>query len=80
MEYSYFTEDTKTQFAVFHALEIIGEAANHLSQNFEKAYPQFPLKDAVEMRNILIHGYDIIWETIQRDIPALEKMTREILS
>lgn len=29
-----FSEDEKTQFAVFHALEVIGEAANKLSSDF----------------------------------------------
>ena len=44
--------------------------------SFLQAYPQLPLIDAYEMRNALAHGYfkvdlKIVWDTIQKHLPAL---------
>lgn len=73
-----FEQDDRTQFAVFHALEVIGEAANKLSKEFVENNPNFPAKEAVELRNILIHGYDlirldIVWKTIKENLPELKQ-------
>lgn len=78
LTFSQFESDDMRYFAVIHMLEIIGEAANKLSTNFLATHPNFPAKQAVEMRNILIHGYDeidlqIVWQTIQTDLPDLKK-------
>ena len=78
MEFSDFVEDEKTIFAVCHALEIVGEAANRLSVEFRKVNRDFPVRQAVEMRNFLIHGYDqikveVLWKTIKVDLPKLKQ-------
>lgn len=79
-----FSEDEKTQFAVFHALEVIGEAANKLSSDFVSKHPNLPIKEAVEMRNFLIHGYDqidlkIVWITIDEYLPGFKRQIEEII-
>jgi len=79
-----FEEDERTQFAVFHALEVIGEASNKLSKEFLDNNPNFPAKQAIELRNFLIHGYDLIklevvWKTIEDDLPHLKKITEALL-
>ncbi|MDA1079972.1 MAG: DUF86 domain-containing protein [bacterium] len=76
-----FEQDDRTQFAVFHALEVIGEAANKLSNEFVENNPKFPAKEAVELRNILIHGYDlirldIVWKTIKENLPELKQQLK----
>ena len=73
-----FLKDDMRQDAVIRQLEIIGEAANRISKDFLKDNPNFPLKEAISMRNFLIHGYDevnikVVWKTIQEDIPLLKK-------
>jgi uncharacterized protein with HEPN domain len=50
-------------------LEIIGEAANNLSQDCQDRYPQVPWRAIVGMRNRLIHAYfgidyDVVWQTV----------------
>ena len=63
------------QRAVEREFEIIGEAIN----NILKIDPNFPIKKArriVDLRNLVIHGYDrvdnvIIWGIISRDLPEL---------
>jgi len=79
-----FENDEKTIFAVCHALEIVGEASNKLSQNFKEENPNFPVRQAVEMRNFLIHGYDqidpkIVWKTIKEHLPALKKQIQNLI-
>jgi uncharacterized protein with HEPN domain len=57
-------------------LEIIGEAARGISQEFRDAYPDIAWKNMVGMRDRLIHGYfdvdlDVVWETVIEDLPPL---------
>jgi uncharacterized protein with HEPN domain len=80
-----FLNSTEKQDAVYRRLEIIGEAANRLPDEFKKQYPQIPWIKIVGMRNVLIHEYDSIdldrvWETIQKDIPELEGYIKSIPS
>ncbi|MBU0974737.1 DUF86 domain-containing protein [Patescibacteria group bacterium] len=84
--YSYddFENDEKTIFAVSHALEIIGEASNKLSQDFINNNSDFPMRQAVEMRNFLIHGYDqispeVVWKTIKEHLPDLRKQVQSLI-
>jgi uncharacterized protein with HEPN domain len=55
--------------AIPRELEIVGEAANKVSESTKKKFPHFPWKELIGMRNRLIHAYfdvdhDIIWITI----------------
>src|SRR5438105_29638 len=73
-----FSQEEMRQDAAIRQLEIIGEAANKLSTEFRKQHPSFPVKEAISMRNFLIHGYDdinltVVWKTIQEDIPSLKE-------
>ena len=78
-----FFSSTEKQDAVYRRLEVIGEAANRLPDEFRNQYSLIPWHKIVGMRNVLIHEYDSIdldrvWETIQRDIPTLEKHIKSI--
>jgi uncharacterized protein with HEPN domain len=42
MDYGTFADDTKTQDAVIHTIEIIGEATKHLSADIRGSYPEDP--------------------------------------
>jgi len=52
-----FFSSTEKQDAVYRRLEVIGEAANRLSDDFRNKYSQIPWYKIVGMRNILIHEY-----------------------
>ena len=68
------------QFAVLHAIAIVGEAANRLSPGFRQAHPTIPWGEIIGTRNRIIHGYDdvkldIIWDIAAEKIhPLLEEL------
>jgi uncharacterized protein with HEPN domain len=54
--------------AVTYSIGVVGEAASHISAEFQETKPQIPWRKAIGMRNFLFHGYfvvnyDILWET-----------------
>lgn len=70
------SNDRMLSNAVIRELEILGEAANHVSKSTQKSFPEIPWKQLISMRNTLIHAYfdvdyEIIWETITNDLPPL---------
>ena len=73
-------DDLKTtrllQLGLVRLVEIIGEAAAHVSREGRLKCPAVPWDDVVGMRNKLIHGYasidlDILWDTVTDDLPRL---------
>ena len=72
------------RFASIKQLEIIGEAANHLSGEIIEKYPDVEWKEIIALRNILIHEYfgvdaKIVWDIISEDLPSLKKTVEIIL-
>lgn len=68
--------DQMLLFAVIRAIEVLGEAANRVSEEVRLANTSIPWKAIVGMRNRLIHAYfdvdtDMVWETVQTEIPAV---------
>ena len=62
--------------AVTRNLEIIGEAANRLSEAGRSAHPECPWDEIRGFRNRLVHeyfgvDYDVVWMIVQHDIPTL---------
>ena len=50
MDFEDFSKDRKTQFAVIRALEIIGEAAKAIPEDFKKEHPEIPWREMAGMR------------------------------
>jgi len=72
------------QLGLVRLIEVIGEAAARVSEACRQERPGIPWAQIVGTRNRLIHGYDfvdydILWQTVQEDLPALitelEKIT-----
>ena len=68
--------DEMLALAVTRLLEVLGEAARGLSQEFKNNNPQIAWKQITGTRDRLIHGYfdvdlDIIWAIVTRDLPIL---------
>lgn len=78
------TENRMLILALIRLLEIVGEAATGVSDEFRKMHSSLPWKQMIGMRNRLIHGYfdmdlDILWQTIVSDLPALREKLEAIL-
>ena len=79
-----FFADEDKQGNVVRCLEIIGEAANHVSDAIQVANPGIPWADIIGMRNNLIHGYNevnyrLVWQTVQNDLKVLEETIPQIM-
>ena len=68
--------DRQLVLSLIKDIEIVGEAATHVSESGQAQAPEIPWPDIVAMRNRLVHGYysinlNIVWQTVQEDLPTL---------
>jgi uncharacterized protein with HEPN domain len=69
-------QDDTLVLAITRLLEIIGEAANGVSESLRNTSPQIAWKQIIGARHHLIHGYfdvdlDIVWQIVTKDLPPL---------
>jgi len=79
-----FDQDSKTKFASIKQLEIIGEAANHLSKELKAKHREIQWEQIIALRHILVHEYygiqsDILWRIITVDLPAFKMALAPII-
>ena len=72
-----FVQSDLLQVWVLYHIQVIGEAANGISPEFQKKHQKIPWKDIVAMRHLLVHQYfgidlDEIWNTAHQDLPLLK--------
>lgn len=71
--------------ALVRSLEIIGEAAKKIDEEFKSDYPQIEWKKMAGTRDKLIHhyfgiDYDIVFDIVENKIPDIAEFLREIIS
>ncbi|MCK4914156.1 MAG: DUF86 domain-containing protein [Planctomycetes bacterium] len=76
LDFPKYSNDRRTQLAIERSLEIIGEAANKVSNSFCNAHPEIPWRQIIGQRNVLIHEYgeikqERIWKVVVENIPQL---------
>jgi uncharacterized protein with HEPN domain len=79
-----FDENPLIQVWMVHHLMIIGEAVRSIDPAVRQQYPRIPWRQMAGMRNILVHDYfrinrQIVWETVEKDIPPLKAELQSIL-
>src|SRR6266545_3256340 len=79
-----FLQDETLKRAFVRSLEIIGEAARQLPNDFRQKYHHLEWRAMAGMRDRLIHGYfgvdyDIVWDAVINKIPALQWEIEHIL-
>lgn len=62
--------------ALERCVELIGEAATRLPDQWRAAHGDIPWQQIIAMRNVMIHGYDIVesdvlWDVAASDVPKL---------
>lgn len=68
--------DRQLVLSLVKDIEIVGEAASKVTESFRSQTPEIDWQRMIAMRNRLVHAYfsinlDIVWQTVQEDIPAL---------
>jgi len=61
----------------------MGEAASKLPNDFVQLYAKIDWSRMIGMRNVLVHNYsnidlDILWRTINLDLPKVRKQLTEL--
>ena len=79
-----FIENFMMQDAVMLQIEIIGEATNSISEAFQEKHDEIPWAQMRALRNRIVHDYrginlNVIWDTVQNDLPALKRQAQDIL-
>ncbi|MFQ5591466.1 MAG: DUF86 domain-containing protein [Phycisphaerae bacterium] len=68
--------DEALRLALAHLLQVVGEAARRISDDFRDRHQNIPWKAIVGMRHKVVHDYmdvdeEIVWDTVTREIPPL---------
>lgn len=79
-----FIDDFVIHTAAERLLEIIGEAAARLSDEFKQAQNHIPWNQMKNLRNIISHeyfevDYNALWDIIQNDVPKLKSELLRII-
>lgn len=79
-----FRANKMVQDAVIRNLEIIGEAAKQIPEDFRKRYPGIEWKKMAGLRDVLIHNYmgvdlDEIQKIVSARLPRLRSALKAIL-
>jgi uncharacterized protein with HEPN domain len=77
--------DRMLLLALVKEIEIIGEAASQLSQEYRDGRPDIPWANIRGMRNRLIHAYadvnvEIVWKTVISRLPELAQLLESLLA
>ncbi len=77
--------DRQLALSLVKDIEIVGEAATQITESTRMELVDIPWDRIVAMRNRLIHAYfsinlDIVWQTVQEDLPGLIIKLERIVS
>jgi len=72
----YYLENRMLRDAVERNVEIIGEAANQVSPNFQKEHSEIPWRKVISQRHVLTHEYgeikhELMWKVATVNVPEL---------
>ena len=75
--------DPMLRFAIERQLEIIGEAANHLSDQLKLTNPEIEWRKVIAFRNFIVHEYfgidlELVWDIIANKIPLLKMVVERM--
>lgn len=76
VEQNDFKSNNQLRYAVERQLMVIGEAANHVSEELRETHSEVPWQQIIGQRNVIAHEYgeilvDRVWLTANKSIPEL---------
>lgn len=79
-----YESDVLLRSAVERQIEIIGEAARHVSSDFQNAHPEISWRPITAQRHVLAHDYgeikhDLIWRVATIHVPELIKLLEPLV-
>ena len=79
-----FIEEELIQTWIVHHIQILGEAAARLSDEFQEQNSDIPWFKIIGMRNILVHNYfgidiEAVWSVVENDLPVLDEQIIKLL-
>lgn len=79
-----FMQNSMMRFASVKQIEIIGEAANFISDETKNKFSEIQWRQITGLRHVLVHEYfgvdsKLIWQIIADDIPELKIKIKEVL-
>lgn len=82
--YEEFSTNGMMYYAVVKNIEIIGEAANMLTEEFRKSHSATPWRLIIGMRHYMVHEYfqvdgNVVWEFVTHDLPPLAAQVKSYL-
>ena len=77
--------DDMMYYAVVKNIEIIGEAANMLTPQFQQINSETPWKMVKGMRNYIVHEYFqiddlVVWDVVKNNLPELRNQVNRYLA
>lgn len=80
-----FIQNSMMLFATVKQIEIIGEAANYITEETKAKFSEIQWRQIIGLRHILVHEYfgidnNLIWQIVANDMPHLKKGIEEVLS
>ena len=79
-----FERNNQLRYAVERQLMVIGEAARHVSDEYQEAHPEIPWMQIIGQRNVLAHDYgeilvERVWLTATKSLPELIILLDQII-
>ena len=81
---STFENDSLRQYALARAVEVVGEAASNVTDEFQAKHPQVAWAQLKGMRIRLAHAYfdinrDVLWRAVTVEFPVLIRQLQLIV-
>ena len=85
LSFESFDKDKVRYYGLVKMTEIIGEAANKLTDEFVESHTDVPWKVIRGMRHYLVHEYyqvskEGLWDTLLNDIPSLRPFIEKYIN